>query len=280
MTTMSSDPTPARTAFTYAWYKEAEYAMRTRSYLTLGTGKANETQTEEIWTLQPGEFNQLDLNISPKVYPQFDRQMKPFYDLLHSIEAVTRHLELQLGPDKTVSGIRNQEEIWHKWESVKEKEFKFLELINQNNKQVIDKYDQEIAQTGENLQHSLMYQLMFYPFSEDQPQSGPFAARETPSVLFPGELLTYASGYEINEAAAGYEMKVKGAAETVPPQFAKRYEQEYKEMLNLPLEYDFSLEGSYSFNGESVLAEAVFHVKERLNDLMFYVCEYHIELLK
>jgi hypothetical protein len=56
--------------FKYAWYKKAEYHINIKSYLTLGTGKANQTEKEQDWNLLHVEYNHINVESYNKRYIQ------------------------------------------------------------------------------------------------------------------------------------------------------------------------------------------------------------------
>lgn len=269
--------------FKYAWYKNGKYSVNIKSYLTLGNGKANETETEQIWEISPGEYKHIDLLISETEYIHFDSQMKPFYEILDKINTATYHLSLLLNEDKTIEQVENHQKILEKWEDIKRKELRFLQLIKDSYNEIISIYDKEFSRIDANIKSNLLYQIMFYPFPDagiNLQNEGVFKDREILSVMFPGEKIVYASDYKLEENKNGYQLNVKGHLKSHTGNFNEIYTEKFQKTLEIPLDYDFMLDGEYVYNEDSVLSEIVFHVKERLNDAMLYVCRYYIQLLK
>ncbi|MCW3170789.1 hypothetical protein OMO38_19845 [Chryseobacterium sp. 09-1422] len=268
--------------FKYAWYRNGKYSVNVKSYLTLGNGKANETETEEIWEIIPGEYKHIEILISDKKYIHFDAQMKPFYEILDQVNKATENLSLLLNEDKTIGKVENEEAIIEKWEEIKRKELRFLQLVKESYNEIITIYDQEFLRIESNIKANLLYQIFFFPFPNtgaNFQKEGGFKERETLSTLFPGEKITYDTSYQFEEQKDKFQMNVKGKLKSHSGDFEEIYAQNYQKALNIPLEYDLMMEGEYVFNIDSVLSEIIFHVKEKLNDKMLYVCRYHIQLL-
>lgn len=268
--------------FKYAWYRNGKYSVNVKSYLTLGNGKANETETEEIWEIIPGEYKHIEILISDKKYIHFDAQMKPFYEILDQVNKATEKLSVLLDEDKTIVKVENEEEIIEKWEEIKRKELRFLQLVKESYNEIITIYDQEFQRIESNIKANLLYQILFFPFPNtgaNFQKEGGFIDRETLSTLFPGEKITYDTSYQFEEQRDNFQMNVKGKLKSHSGDFEEIYAQNYQKALNISLEYDLMMEGEYIFNNDSVLSEIIFHVKEKLNDKMLYVCRYHIQLL-
>lgn len=268
--------------FKYAWYRNGKYSVNVKSYLTLGNGKANETETDEIWEIIPGEYKHIEILISEKKYIHFDAQMKPFYEILDQVNKATETLSVILNEDKTIHRVENEAEVIEKWEQIKWKELRFLQLVKESYNEIITIYDQEFQRIESNIKANLLYQILFFPFpctGANFQKAGDFRERETLSTLFPGEKITYDTSYQFEEQKDNFQMNVKGKLKSHNGNFEEIYAQNYKKALNIPLEYDLMMEGEYVFNKDSVLSEIIFHVKEKLNDKMLYVCRYHIQLL-
>ncbi|MDY0931684.1 hypothetical protein [Chryseobacterium sp. CFBP8996] len=269
-------------SFKYAWYRNGKYSVNVKSYLTLGNGKANETETEEIWEIIPGEYKHIDLLISDKKYIHFDAQMKPFYEILDQVNKATENLALLLSEDKTIDKIENEEVIIDKWEEIKRKELRFLQLVKDSYNEIINIYDKEFQRIDDNIKANLLYQILFYPFPNtgvNFTNEGQFKEREFLSTLFPGEKIVYDTNYQFVDNKDKFQMNIKGNLKSHIGDFDEIYAQNYQKALNIPLEYDLMMEGEYIYNLDSVLSEIVFHVKEKLNEKMLYVCRYHIQLI-
>lgn len=270
-------------AFKYAWYRNGRYSVNVKSYLTLGSGKANETETEEIWEIIPGEYRHLEIFISDKEYIHFDSQMKPFYEIIDQVNSATSHLSVFLDEDKTVEKVENENEIIEKWEEVKRRELRFLQLVKDSYNEIISIYDKEFERIEDNIKANLLYQIIFYPFPEagvNFKNEGEFKEREFLSTLFPGEKIVYSSDYQFLNDRDHYLMNVKGKVKSHTGDFEEIYASKYQKALDVPLDYDLMMEGEYHYNHDSVLSEVIFHVKEKLNDKMLYVCRYHIQLIQ
>lgn len=269
-------------SFKYAWYRNGKYSVNVKSYLTLGNGKANETETEEIWEIIPGEYKHIEILISDKKYIRFDAQMKPFYEILDKVNKATENLALLLSEDKTIEKIENEAEIIEKWEEIKRKELRFLQLVKESYNEIINIYDKEFQRIDDNIKANLIYQILFYPFPNtgvNFTNEGQFKEREFLSTLFPGEKIVYDTNYQFVDNKDKFQMNIKGKLKSHTGDFDEIYANNYQKALNIPLEYDLMLEGEYIYNLDSVLSEIVFHVKEKLNEKMLYVCRYHIQLI-
>jgi len=269
-------------SFKYAWYRNGKYSVNVKSYLTLGNGKANETETEEIWEIIPGEYKHIDILISDKKYIHFDAQMKPFYEILDQVNKATEDLSLLLNEDKTIEKIENEAVIIEKWEEIKRKELRFLQLVKDSYNEIIDIYDKEFHRIDDNIKANLLYQILFYPFPNtgvNFTNEGQFKEREFLSTLFPGEKIVYETNYQFVDNKDKFQMNILGKLKNHTGDFNEIYAQNYQKALNIPLEYDLMMEGEYIYNLDSVLSEIVFHVKEKLNEKMLYVCRYHIQLI-
>jgi hypothetical protein len=268
--------------FKYAWYKKAEYQINIKSYLTLGTGKANQTEIEQDWTITPGEYNHITVESSAQNYIQSDGQMQPFYEILEKINKATDIVELSLNTDKSIHEVTNKNEVLRKWEEIK-KDLHFFEMVKESYRTFIQIYDKEFNNIDRNIGRNLLYQIMFYPlpafsggsFTEEIP------VRTTLSTLFPGEELNYSSAYRIyRNEDGGYTVKLEGKSKESQSRFENVYKEKYQRTLVNALEYKYAIEGEYIYNQDSVLSEVIFHVKEELNEKMIYVCRYHIRLNK
>ncbi|MNU43479.1 hypothetical protein D3C71_322670 [compost metagenome] len=269
-------------SFKYAWYRNGKYSVNVKSYLTLGNGKANETETEEIWEIIPGEYKHIDILISDKKYIHFDAQMKPFYEILDQVNKATEDLSLLLNEDKTIEKIENEAVIIEKWEEIKRKELRFLQLVKDSYNEIINIYDKEFHRIDGNIKANLLYQILFYPFPNtgvNFTNEGQFKEREFLSTLFPGEKIVYETNYQFVDNKDKFQMNILGKLKNHTGDFNEIYAQNYQKALNIPLEYDLMMEGEYIYNLDSVLSEIVFHVKEKLNEKMLYVCRYHIQLI-
>ena len=269
-------------SFKYAWYRNGKYSVNVKSYLTLGNGKANETETEEIWEIIPGEYKHIDILISDKKYIHFDAQMKPFYEILDQVNKATENLSLLLNEDKTIDKIENEAVIVEKWEEIKRKELRFLQLVKDSYNEIINIYDKEFQRIDDNIKANLLYQILFYPFPNtgvNFTNEGQFKEREFLSTLFPGEKIVYETNYQFVDNKDKFQMNILGKLKNHTGDFDEIYAQNYQKALNIPLEYDLMMEGEYIYNLDSVLSEIVFHVKEKLNEKMLYVCRYHIQLI-
>ena len=269
-------------SFKYAWYRNGKYSVNVKSYLTLGNGKANETETEEIWEIIPGEYKHIDILISDKKYIHFDAQMKPFYEILDQVNKATENLSLLLNEDKTIDKIENEAVIVKKWEEIKRKELRFLQLVKDSYNEIINIYDKEFQWIDDNIKANLLYQILFYPFPNtgvNFTNEGQFKEREFLSTLFPGEKIVYETNYQFVDNKDKFQMNILGKLKNHTGDFNEIYAQNYQKALNIPLEYDLMMEGEYIYNLDSVLSEIVFHVKEKLNEKMLYVCRYHIQLI-
>ena len=269
-------------SFKYAWYRNGKYSVNVKSYLTLGNGKANETETEEIWEIIPGEYKHIEILISDKKYIHFDAQMKPFYEILDQVNKATENLALLLNEDKMIDKIENEAVIIEKWEEIKRKELRFLQLVKDSYNEIINIYDKEFQRIDNNIKANLLYQILFYPFPNtgvNFTNEGEFKEREFLSTLFPGEKLVYETNYQFVDNKDKFQMNIVGKLKSYTGDFDEIYAQNYQKALNIPLEYDLMMEGEYIYNLDSVLSEIVFHVKEKLNEKMLYVCRYHIQLI-
>lgn len=269
-------------SFKYAWYRNGKYSVNVKSYLTLGNGKANETETEEIWEIIPGEYKHIEILISDKKYIHFDAQMKPFYEILDQVNKASENLSLLLNEDKTIDKIENQALIVEKWEEIKRKELRFLQLVKDSYNEIINIYDKEFQRIDDNIKANLLYQILFYPVPNtgvNFTNEGQFKEREFLSTLFPGEKIVYETNYQFVDNKDKFQMNILGKLKSNTGDFNEIYAQNYQKALNIPLEYDLMMEGEYIYNLDSVLSEIVFHVKEKLNEKMLYVCRYHIQLI-
>jgi len=268
--------------FKYAWYKMAEYNINIKSYLTLGKGKANQTEIEEDWIISPGEYNHIAINSSPQRYIQSDGQMQPFYEILEKINKATEVLEISLHTDKSIDEVTNKNEVLNKWSEIK-KDLHFFELVKESYETFIHIYDKEFNNIDDNIKLNFLYQIMFYPLPAFR--GGGFIdeipVRTALSTLFPGEKLRYSSHYKISKRdEGGYIVKLEAKNKDDQSQFENVYKDKYQRTLGSALAYAYSVEGEYVYNEDSVLSEVMFHVKEELNENMFYVCRYHIKLNK
>lgn len=279
---MTLEPNNELSGFKYAWYKKAEYNINIKSYLTLGAGKANQTEIEEDWILIPGDYNQITVQSSIQRYIQSDGQMQPFYEILQKINKATEVVELSLNTDKSINEVTNKNEILSKWDEIK-KDLHFFELVKESYKTFIQIYDKEFNNIDRNIGRNLLYQTMFYPlpvfrggsFTDEIP------VRTTLSTLFPGEELIYSSAYGISKnERGGYTVKLDGKSKSDGSRFENIYQDKYQKTLRNPLEYKYAIDGEYIYNEDSVLSEIIFHVKEELNEKMIYVCRYHVRLNK
>jgi len=279
---MTLEPNNELSGFKYAWYKKAEYNINIKSYLTLGAGKANQTEIEEDWILIPGDYNQITVQSSTQRYIQSDGQMQPFYEILQKINKATEVVELSLNTDKSINEVTNKNEILSKWDGIK-KDLHFFELVKESYKTFIQIYDKEFNNIDRNIGRNLLYQTMFYPlpvfrgggFTDEIP------VRTTLSTLFPGEELIYSSAYGISKnERGGYTVKLDGKSKSDGSRFENIYQDKYQRTLGNPLEYKYAIDGEYIYNEDSVLSEIIFHVKEELNEKMIYVCRYHVRLNK
>jgi hypothetical protein len=279
---MTLEPNNELSGFKYAWYKKAEYNINIKSYLTLGAGKANQTEIEEDWILIPGDYNQITVQSSTQRYIQSDGQMQPFYEILQKINKATEVVELSLNTDKSINEVTNKNEILSKWDGIK-KDLHFFELVKESYKTFIQIYDKEFNNIDRNIGRNLLYQTMFYPlpvfrgggFTDEIP------VRTTLSTLFPGEELIYSSAYGISKnERGGYTVKLDGKSKSDKSRFENIYQDKYQRTLGNPLEYKYAIDGEYIYNEDSVLSEIIFHVKEELNEKMIYVCRYHVRLNK
>lgn len=269
-------------SFKYAWYRNGKYSVNVKSYLTLGNGKANETETEEIWEIIPGEYKHIEILISDKKYIHFDAQMKPFYEILDKVNKASENLSLLLNEDKTIDKIENEAVIVEKWEEIKRKELRFLQLVKDSYNEIINIYDKEFQRIDDNIKANLLYQILFYPFPNtgvNFTNEGEFKEREFLSTLFPGEKIVYETNYQFVDNKDKFQMNILGKLKSNTGDFNEIYAKNYQKALNIPLEYDLMMEGEYIYNLDSVLSEIVFHVKEKLNEKMLYVCRYHIQLI-
>lgn len=269
-------------SFKYAWYRNGKYSVNVKSYLTLGNGKANETETEEIWEIIPGEYKHIEILISDKKYIHFDAQMRPFYEILDQVNKATENLSLLLNEDKTIDKIENETVIIEKWEEIKRKELRFLQLVKDSYNEIINIYDKEFQRIDDNIKANLLYQILFYPFPNtgvNFTNEGQFKEREFLSTLFPGEKIVYETNYQFVDNKDKFQMNILGKLKSHTGDFDEIYTNNYQKALNIPLEYDLMMEGEYIYNLDSVLSEIVFHVKEKLNEKMLYVCRYHIQLI-
>lgn len=268
--------------FKYAWYKKGEYNINIKSYLTLGTGKANQTEIEEDWVIMPGEYNHITIQSSTQRYIQADGQMQPFYEILEKINKATEVVELSLNTDKSIHEVTNKNEVLNKWEEIK-KDLHFFELVKESYKAFIQIYDKEFNNIDRNIRQNFLYQIMFYPlpvFSGGS-HTDKIPVRTTLSTLFPGEELEYSSAYRIlKNKEGGFTVKLDGKSKGNQTRFENIYKDKYQRTLGNALEYKYTLEGEYIYNEDSVLSEVMFHVKEELNEKMIYVCRYHIRLNK
>ncbi|MBV8326144.1 hypothetical protein [Chryseobacterium sp.] len=279
---LNSQETDDLTGFKYAWYKKSEYHINIRSYLTLGNGKANQTEIEEDWMVLPGEYNHIAIHSSPQRYIQADGQMQPFYEILGEISKATDVLEVLLDTDKTILEVTNKEEVLRKWSEIK-KDLRFFELVKESYDTFIHIYDKEFNEIDRNIQLNFLYQIIFYPLPAFRGGSfiDEIPVRTALSTLFPGEKLRYSSRYTVSKREeGGFRVKLEGKEDHGASHFEEVYKNKYERTLGLPLKYKYFLEGEYLYNEDSVLAEVVFHVKEELNEKMFYVCRYHIKLNK
>ncbi|WP_292008627.1 hypothetical protein [Chryseobacterium sp.] len=266
--------------FKYAWYKEGHYTITTKSYLTLGKGKANETEIEEDWCINPLEYGHLTINSSTPKYIKVDGQMKPFYEILEKVNKATDVLKFFLSADKSIEKVENKEEILNKWQEIK-KDLRFYELVRNSYNEFISAYDKEFTQIDNNIIHNLLYQIVFYPLPVfDQGDiNSKMPDRTVLSTLFPGQKIDYSSEYEISKVSGkGYKVLLRGKGKNNIPEFNRIYEKNYQTTLKIPMDYDYHLEGEYIYNEDSVVSEIMFHVKEQLNTEMLYVCRYHIKL--
>ncbi|REC46844.1 hypothetical protein [Chryseobacterium pennipullorum] len=268
--------------FKYAWYKKAEYNINIKSYLTLGTGKANQTEIEEDWTIVPGEYHHITIHSSPQRYIQSDGQMQPFYEILKEVNKATQVLEISLHPDKSIQEVTNKDEVSEKWNTIK-KDLHFFELVKESYETFIRIYDKEFKDIDDNIKLNFLYQIMFYPLPvfRGGGLGDEIPSRTTLSILFPGEKLRYDTQYKISKKdEGGYTVHITAKNKDGQSQFESVYRDQYQRTLGSSLDYAYSVEGEYTYNGDSVLSEIIFHVKEKLNDNMFYVCRYHIKLNK
>lgn len=268
--------------FKYAWYKNAEYLINIKSYLTLGSGKANQTEIEQNWNVLPGEYNHITIDSSPQRYIQSDGQMRAFYEILEEINKATNVLQLSLDTDKSILEVTNKQEISDKWSEIK-RDLHFFELVKESYEAFIHLYDKEFTNIDQNIKLNLLYQIMFYPLPVFRGGSfiDQMPVRNTLSTLFPGEKISYDSQYRISKKEnGGYLVKLDAKNKGDHSHFKSVYQDKYQRTLGGSLTYKYFLEGEYIYNEDSVLSEIMFHVKEELNENMFYVCRYHIRLNK
>ncbi|WP_435525424.1 hypothetical protein [Chryseobacterium indoltheticum] len=83
----------------------------------------------------------------------------------------------------------------------------------------------------------------------------------------------YETNYQFVDNKDKFQMNIVGKLKSHTGDFDEIYANNYQKALNIPLEYDLMMEGEYIYNLDSVLSEIVFHVKEKLNEKMLYVCK-------
>ena len=267
----------------YSWGKDGKYQIDISSYLTLGNGKVNETQSNEIWSISFNKDNLLDITTSAKKYIRIDSQLKSVYELIEIVNRAFQHMILRLDEDKTILKVVNEDEIKKNWSIIKKNDLRFYELIKDSYKEIITSYDGELNRITENIRANILYQILFFPYlkiKHSQTMWRHLKKEKTVSIFFPNEKVEYETQYKTDKEEGLYRIKINGYNKRVSESinnFSTQYTQKYEGLLKISLKYSFVIEGDYYYDEFGILKKALFHVKESLNEAMYYACKYEIK---
>lgn len=265
----------------------ARFAVKNHVCFYAMDQKVSDVRTDMVWLLKSIEDHPegkiVDLGIESHEVFNANPALKEMIDFAKAFNYPMEKLVLQLDEQSRVAAVLNQQEIWERWNDIKEDVLEPLKASDQD-RAVLENGDKQFSSSLEAIKESLSYMLFF----------GPVCAKMSPS-----EEMLLAGGKVASQLFAGnhipFQLKVtclesgkenisfKHQAQIDPyavADFSKLYKKMYSELCGSTFDYEATLSATYSYAFSSgLINECTAVFSEKANKGLRYESNYQIKMI-
>lgn len=274
--------------FVYRMQESHEYEINIKTAVVFLGSKISNKETMLHWLLdfnmpQHGYLNRKEiLRKSVKEFPHISL----VDTLLDAMNDATNNLFFQLNIKGGIETVMNNYEVQKRWKAIKMERLKTLELNIPELTVMFRLCDEEFANLHASLQQNLLYNLFFLPVGKTSiSHSEAFVHLSEHKVLsqfFQPLFIPYSLHYrrvkEDNDFTQVHLISKTNKKQTAL-QFEKSFKEKYAAISQMPLDFDYNIEGYYSYHDTGLLQQSKVFVRELVNQNCFYTAEYEFKLM-
>lgn len=269
------------------WQQPNRYLVTVASAVNFLSGTIAQNESELLWEVHSSAVpsDQILLKqLSKKVIAQ-DSQMKAFSTILDIANEPATALHFRINAEGCLTALLNAGAIQKQWNGIKFAQLQEHILNNPWLPEVIKGFDEEYADFLKSVQRNPLYYLFFLPtgkMERDCREPRSLGANwQRLSQLFAPHFVDFAPYYTTEVGAGHVDVHLQTRADTqwLMPEFEKLFQEKYAAPTQLPLAYNFYLEGQYRFLDKGLLQNGKILIKEQANDHFFTTNQYTFNLL-
>ncbi|MBB6111771.1 hypothetical protein SAMN05421821_11452 [Mucilaginibacter lappiensis] len=246
-----------------------------------------DVRTSTIWLLKVIDSFEngtlVDVEVEDQQTFNSNPIMNEMQDFAKAFNYPTKMLVIKLMSLGKIERVLNQEEIFSRWEEIKEEALKPLEKAD-TDKEILQKGDIQFSDTLPALKETLLYSIFFGAFYGTktvgdnnivdtgeynsqlfQTKSIPFELKEKVTDIKPGSINITQSASLINDLQ-------------VQEEFGKLYDEMYKQICGPDFNYQYKLLVDYNIDSTSgLINECNASLREKANDMLYYQADYTIK---
>lgn len=205
-------------------------------------------------------------------------------DFLRLTNKPLEKLVLLLDGNGIIKEVQNKSEIWEKWNALKTEYVASKEEISSVEEAVIEKCRDDFRQLKNVLNSSLLHFSFFAPVYNVHPDNTLKRNLTFSSVVNSGSMLYNTVKQKITEDSDNKNWLLKHYCQHNDYgsiNLQKRYNKEFKKILNAPFDYQFRYDGTSVYSPKTgLLQSAKATITEQASSEFIYTCEVNILLLE
>ncbi|BBA29143.1 LysM peptidoglycan-binding domain-containing protein [Prevotella melaninogenica] len=216
---------------------------------------------------------------------QISPEYKPLADTISFLGQPLYHLVLGINPNGEIAKIVNQEEIYERWNKLKQtKEAQILLADDVTGEKISQAMDTDYSQTLKVIKETLRYRLLCPDFWGDQ-TLGEVRHRETDLTLSSNFFSSHKIRFLLKETFARAD-ETKGIIVTqeyssmkeIQKELSGVYNSSLNDYLQTPMNYGMKIKCTFHLSGVPLcIQECHCHLQEKLNDMAVFTNEIHIK---
>ena len=216
---------------------------------------------------------------------QISPEYKPLADTISFLGQPLYHLVLGINPNGEIAKIVNQEEIYERWNKLKQtKEAQILLADDVTGEKISQAMDTDYSQTLKVIKETLRYRLLCPDFWGDQ-TLGKVRHRETDLTLSSNFFSSHKIRFSLKETFARADETKEiivtqeySSVKEIQKELSGIYNSSLNDYLQTPMDYGMKIKCTFHLSGVPLcIQECHCHLQEKLNDMAVFTNEIHIK---
>ncbi|MCS4304786.1 LysM domain-containing protein [Chryseobacterium sp. BIGb0232] len=278
---------PYANSFVYSRQDSHSYDIHIKTNVVFLGKEISENETAMQWNLdfntpKHGYVNKKETGRkSTGSFPE----IKLVSTVLNALNEASDHLFFRLDPAGEIDAVMNNHEVQKRWKTIKAERLTNEAFNIPELKEMFKVCDEEFADLHTSLKNNLLYTLFFIPTGKmNLSGNETFADLSENKVLsqfFQPAFIPYSLQYHAAEEDGSIKVHLAGGTdkEGLSPQFENSFKEKYAEISQIPLDFDYNIEGYYLYSIEGLLQQGRIFVREQVNLNCFYTATYEFKII-